>query len=81
VFRSEIARDRVRFPEHEPVVFDGRHKAVRIELAVFRRVHDTVLHAGIDALAAQTELLDAPERLLHVHRIRPAPQLQHRSSG
>src|SRR5207237_6193522 len=38
------------------------------------------LHAGVDPLVLEAELLGAPERLLHIDRIGPAPDLQHQSA-
>jgi len=46
----EIADDGVRFPEHEPIVVDCRHQAVRIPAAILRRVDDPEWAAGVDAL-------------------------------
>ena len=78
VLSGEIAYDRVRFPEHEPFVVDRWDQAVRIELAVFGGIHDAEIAAGVDAPIREPHLLAAPQRLLHVYRVVPSPNDEHR---
>src|SRR6266511_1273579 len=79
VLRRKVANDRVRFPQHEAVVLDRRHPAVRVHLAVEELVDDAELQSGVGALVGNLQLFERPEHLLHVDRIDPAPELQHDS--
>src|SRR5690606_7228301 len=75
--RGKITHDGVRLPQHEAIVLEGRHEAVRVQAAVLRRIDHAELHAGIDALVGEPELLRRPQHLLDVDRVRPPPDAQH----
>src|SRR5690606_41706470 len=77
ILRGQVANDDVGFPEHQLAVFQARHQLVRVLLGVVRLADDTEGATGIDAGVGNAKLFQAPERLLHVSGIGPAPELQH----
>ncbi|MNE41584.1 hypothetical protein D3C80_1356640 [compost metagenome] len=77
VFRHQVADDGVGLPEHEVAVLDHRHQAVGVLRPVGRLVDHAERAAGIDRFIGQPGLFRAPQRLAHVGRVLPAPDLQH----
>ena len=73
VGEHEVAHDRIRFPEHEIAVHQGRHPPVGIHREVVGLVIAAERHAGVDALVGEVEFAQAPQHFLHVDRIGPAP--------
>ncbi|MOA22348.1 hypothetical protein D3C78_1428980 [compost metagenome] len=77
MLRRQVADDAVGLPEHEAIVLDHRHQAVGVLRPVGRFVDHAERATGIDRFIGHTGLFRAPQRLAHVGRILPAPDLQH----
>ena len=80
VLGTEVAHDAVRLPQDEAVILYRRHERIRVHLHVLRRFRHAVVHARVGTLVFQAELFGGPQRLLDVHRVNPAPDLQHIAS-
>ena len=58
----EVEVDRHRFRQHETVIVDRRHAAVRVQRQVFRRAGSRRARRDVDMLVFQAEFLGHPER-------------------
>src|SRR5262249_59133891 len=82
VFCSEVTHDRIRFPQHEAVVFfQRRHETVWVLGEIIRFVVLSERAADIDALMGQPKLTDRPHHLLHVDGCVSPPDLDHAVSS
>src|SRR5215211_432797 len=76
---GEVAHYGVGFPKHEAVIGDRGYQTVRVEREVLGITGEAGSAASVDALVLQTQLLAAPQHLLDVNGVLPAPDLQHAS--
>src|SRR4051812_24884516 len=74
---GEIAQDRVRFPDRQPIVLEHRNQAVRVESSELRFVHPAELAAGGNMVEFEAELAREPQDLLDVERASPPPDSDH----
>ena len=77
VFGIQVAHDAVGFPQDKVAVLYGRDEAIGIHFPVGFIIISTELSAPIDALELDTKLPAAPEYLLDIRGIRPAPDFDH----
>src|SRR5207248_2064322 len=77
---TEVANDRVRFPQHEAVVDDRGHQPVWIQRPVFGLVVAAERPADVFALVSDIELGAAPQNFLHIAGRLPSQNLQHARS-
>jgi len=77
VLGGQVAHDAVRFPQHETVVVDGGHAAIRIHRPVPGLVDAAKAQARVHPLERQTDLGQGPKHLLHIDRTGTAPKFEH----
>src|SRR5262245_18011875 len=78
---GEIAKDGMRFPDHEIAVDQGRNLRGRVELAVCLGQRVAELATVVLADIGQTEFLQTEDDLLHVSRRLSAEQSDHVTSS
>ena len=76
-FRRQVAHDGVGLPQHEVIVLQQRHQAVRVQRAVTLFVNLAERAAGVDVGIAQSQFGGAPQHLPDVVRILTTPNGQH----
>src|SRR5215510_12398774 len=78
---GEIAKDGMRFPDHEIAVDQGRDLRGGIELAVCLGQRVAELATVVLADIGQSEFLETEDDLLHVSRRLPPEQSDHVASS
>jgi hypothetical protein len=74
---AEIPHDRVRFPENEALVVDGRDQPIGIHRQIVRPIEAAERPAHVVAAMGQAQLADRPHDGDHVARVASAPDFQH----
>jgi hypothetical protein len=74
---GEIPDDRIRFPQNEIAVYEGRHQPGRIHRQIGGRIVAAEFQPQIDSFVSQTEFADCPHDFLDVRRVFAAPNFEH----
>jgi hypothetical protein len=77
VLGGEVANNHIRFPQHEAVVFQGRHAPIGILGQIVGRGIATKRPANVGARIRQAQLFQAPMDLLHVDGVGASQQFDH----
>jgi len=73
VRKAKITHHRIGFPEYEIAFHQRRHAPVGIHREIGGFVVLAEGHAGIDTVIGEIEFTQAPQHLLNIDRIGPAP--------
>ncbi len=79
VLCGQVTDDGVRLPEIEAVVGDHGHQARRVSCQIVGLAGTAVEASHVVAHEGYLQFVQAPQHLLHVHGVGPAPDLDHRS--